>query len=251
MNEACSLLNTDEHESIRAIRKKYLQRMKEVHPDNNIRASHQDAVLLNEAYQLLLARRTDPACGNQTEPLWDADIRLDAFCERTVYFQHRFDDGMVHNIPMAKGKYLWNPDAEEFSMLIKSVYEISGHLAGGEDPFLFHSLMQQFVDPVYALGHIPEPWIFRCRTVPLFEGKGNVFSASSRLYISSANTTTSLLSFQDISLNYVVTPLIQTGSAVGEYWDGRMRLTLTKKQFTRDYPGMNARIRSHIRKKRQ
>lgn len=317
--EARRLLNTDEHESIRTIRKRYLQLMKEAHPDNHMSASHLDAVLLNEAYHCLLACHDDAASENGEEGQWDADIIPEAFCERTVYVQHSFDDGLVHYIPMAEGKYLWNPDAEDFSMLMKSVYETAFHLAGREDQMIFHYLMQQFIDPVYALARIPEPWVFRCRAVPFSQKtgsactqktdraytqktgsaraqktdsaraqkmdsacawktgsacarktdsactqktdsvytqekrkvfdqeKGKVFAASSRLYVTMGKESVQQILFPEKWLNYVVTPLIQAGSAVGESDGGRLRISLTEKPFIRDFQKANALIRSRVK----
>lgn len=248
IKEACRLLEIEGGESFRDIRKKYLRLMKENHPDNQNSLSCKDARLLNEAYHLVIASEAVPF--PEKDGIWDAKEKPQAFCGRTVYFQHVFSDGMVHQIPMAYGKYLWNPDAEEFSMLMKSVYEAAHEAAGTEDVVLFHSLMQEFIDPLYALEHIPKPWIFRCSGVLQWDHSKIVCSAS-RLYACLDDGIRNVISFQDKSLNYVVTPLIQSGSAAAELQDGKLKVVLTGKSLMRDYAGMNALIERRLQKLRR
>ena len=245
ISEAHRLLNTSPEESYSNIRKKYLRLMKENHPDNKEECPQIDVRLVNEAYHFIVANKAFISPGKGRVIDWDAETIPQAFCERTVYFQHIFDDGMVHQIPMATGKYLWNTDAEDFSMLMKSVYKASHKLAQKEDPVIFHYLMQEFIDPLYALEHIPVPWVFKCRiTLPM--DYGQIRSISSRLYACSVDGSRSEFSFSDKSLNYVVTPLIQSGSAVAGVENNRIKLSLTGTPFNRNYTRVNALIRKRI-----
>ena len=105
ISEAHRLLNTSYGEPYTSIRKKYLRLMKENHPDNMGERPQLDACLLNEAYHLIIA--DDEAFTSSRKGrvvVWDAETIPQAFCERTVYFQHVFDDGMTHQIPMATGE---------------------------------------------------------------------------------------------------------------------------------------------------
>ena len=239
IKEAYSVLNIHTGESLRDIRRKYLRLMKESHPDNKNNQARIDARLLNEAYHLVLSSAPE-ALPAEAEK-WDADIILQAFCDRVVYFQHIFDDGMVHQIPMAKGKYLWNPDAEEFPMLLKSVYEAAHAITKKENPAIFHYLMQEFIDPVYALEHMPKPWVFPCKLTPSLK-QGEIIYASSRLYACADDGKRCEISFQDKSLHYIIAPLVQAKAAAVRLGDGRIQVSLTEKTFIRDYAGMNARI---------
>ena len=234
ITEAHRILKTHRSDSPKDIRKNYLRLMKENHPDNRNSRAAVDARLLNEAYHLIISLEGSSA----GEEDWDADIEEAAFCARTVYIQHTFDDGTAHAISMANGKYLWNPEAEDFPMLMKSVYEAAHDLAKREDPVIFHFLMQEFVDPIYALEKMQKPWSFRCKTSVR---RGHVISCSSKLY-ACAEREKSEISFRDKSLYYVVTPLIMNGSAVAEVVEGIMQVSLTDKPFRRDFNAANAAI---------
>ena len=235
--EARLLLHADRHDTAKEIRKKYLRQMKIFHPDNNA-APDLDVRLLNEAYRLLL--ETKGVHGDGFIPDWDADIVREAFCERTIYMSHTFDDGVTHLIAMARGKYLWNPEAEEFSMLLKSVYEAAHRLAGREDPMVFHYLMQEFIDPIYVLEKLKK-MAFRCKMQPETENDDclEVKAASSKLYAVGNNRNKQRVFFPDKSLNYVVAPLIESGCATAVISEGVLRLTMTGKRFVRDYTKAN------------
>ena len=233
--EARLLLHADRYDTAKEIRKKYLRQMKIFHPDNNA-APDLDVRLLNEAYRLLLEMQGVSDDG--FIPDWDADIVREAFCERTIYMSHMFDDGVTHLIAMARGKYLWNPEAEEFSMLLKSVYEASHRLAGREDPLIFHYLLQEFIDPIYVLGKLGKS-TFRCKLQPApgDEASLPVKASSSRLYAMGKHSYR--VSFSDKSLNYVITPLIESGCATAEVSGGVLRLVMTGKRFVRDFSKAN------------
>ncbi len=232
------LLHADRYDTAKEIRKKYLRQMKIFHPDNNA-APDLDVRLLNEAYRLLLEMQGVSDDG--FIPDWDADIVREAFCERTIYMSHMFDDGVTHLIAMARGKYLWNPEAEEFSMLLKSVYDASHRLAGREDPLIFHYLLQEFIDPIYVLGKLGKS-TFRCKLQPApgYEASLPVKASSSRLYAMGKHSYR--VSFSDKSLNYVITPLIESGCASAEVSGGVLRLVMTGKRFVRDYSKANEAI---------
>ena len=209
--EARMLLHADRYDTAKEIRKKYLRQMKIFHPDNNA-APDLDVRLLNEAYRLLLEMQG--AGDDGFIPDWDADIVREA------------------------GKYLWNPEAEEFSMLLKSVYEASHRLAGREDPLIFHYLLQEFIDPIYVLGKLGKS-TFRCKLQPApgDEASLPVKASSSRLYAMGKHSYRVL--FSDKSLNYVITPLIESGCATAEVSGGVLRLVMTGKRFVRDFSKAN------------
>ena len=236
--EARLLLHADRHDSAKEIRKKYLRQMKIFHPDNNA-APDLDVRLLNEAYRLLL--ETQGGSDDGLIPDWDADIVREAFCERTIYMSHTFDDGVTHLIAMARGKYLWNPEAEEFSMLLKSVYEAAHRLAGREEPMVFHYLMQEFIDPIYVLEKLGKS-AFRCKVEPALgdEASLQVKASSSRLYAMGKRIYR--VSFSDKSLNYVITPLVENSCATAEVSGGVLRFTMTGKKFVRDFSRANEAI---------
>ncbi len=108
---------------------------------------------------------------------WNAPVNENAFIARNIYSPYHMDidtEGMYQTI--ARGKYQWDPDEEEFLLFLRSILhackelldevDIRCGMDGGTDhvrvPFqkrLFHSLAMQYVDPLYCLGKIAEPEI--------------------------------------------------------------------------------------------
>ena len=238
VREACRILQVEDGDSAREIRKKYLRLIKTCHPDNQ-GASELDPRVLNEAYHLLLERRTS----ERAEDIWDAEICQEAFCERTVYLSHTFPDGSTYTIPMARGGFLWNPEAEDFPMLLKSVYEAAHRIVGSEDPVLFHYLLQEFIDPVYALEHMHAK-SFRCMMATVVHGRGSmkVCASASNLFAVDDEGKHEIR-FRDKSLYYVISPLVAAGAAQAAVEDGRLTLALTGRPFVRDFRKANAWIR--------
>ena len=256
VDEARRILQAENCKSYKELRRNYLRMMKECHPDNKSEyETGLDPRLLNEAYHMLLQVPFP-------EPVrWDAELAEDAFCERVIYDFHVFEDGLAHKVAITRGKYLWNSEVEDFSMLLASVHEAARKLVDAESPRLFHFLLQEFVDPLYALRKFKktdDAWTFRCdlpertRKNP----KCDMFSvkeSESKLYaVDSSRNKEYVISFRNKSLYYIITPLVAASTAQAEVnADGnRLRLFLKENSFQRDYKTTNAIIETEIRKHR-
>ena len=254
VDEARRILQAESCTSLRELRRNYLRLMKECHPDNKAEyGTGLDPRLLNEAYHMLLQ------IPFPVPAQWDAELAEDAFCERVIYDFHVFEDGLAHKVAITHGKYLWNPEAEDFSMLLASVHEAARKLVDAESPRLFHFLLQEFVDPIYALRKlkkIDDAWTFRC-DLPERTRKSpgcsnfSVRANESKIYaVDGSRNKEYAISFRDKSLYYIITPLVAAGAAQADVnADGnRLRLSVKDNSFQRDYKTANAIIETEIRK---
>ena len=142
-----------------------------------------------------------------------------------------------------------------------SVHEASRKLVDVDSPRLFHFLLQEFVDPLYALRKLKktdDAWIFRCdlpertRKSPKCS-KFSVKAYESKLYaVDSSRNKEYAISFRDKSLYYIITPLVAAGAAQADVnTDGnRLHLFVKDNSFRRDYKTANAIIQSEIWKLR-
>ncbi len=133
----------------------------------------EQAQRINAAYTLL--KRKDFFRGREEKVLlWKAPVNDAAYVPRNIYAPYHMDldtGGMYQTL--AHGKYMWNPDEEEFPLFLRSLLHAGKDLLdevesecgiyGGTDalriPFqkqLFHCLALQFVDPLYCLEKIAE-----------------------------------------------------------------------------------------------
>lgn len=159
------------------------------HPDVLGEASSkhtQRAQEMNEAYQFLknACRNTAKRSGQRGSwgtytPKWTGEVHEEAFCERDIYSYYSMDvetDGLYYKI--ARGKYMWDPDEEEFHLFISSIHHVTKELLERieekypevwceelgikEQKFkiqaeVFYCLIQQFVHPVETLAKLADP----------------------------------------------------------------------------------------------
>ena len=120
---------------------------------------------LKEAYKILGASKTDDDRESEGETYiekyefsWDAFGNNKAFSERNVYVQFRIYDEALPLSKMARGRFIWDPDMEEFSLFSKSVLESCKEVMTDyqvlPDPErvknIFHLMMQEYVLPADA-----------------------------------------------------------------------------------------------------
>lgn len=124
------------------------------------------SLLKNEEFFLTKAVRED---------IWKEKVNEFVFTARNVYAPYHMDidpEGFCQKI--THGKYMWDPDEEEFSLFLRSIYhaardlldavEAECNVTGNTDTLrissqerLFHCLAMQFVEPADCLPKIAEP----------------------------------------------------------------------------------------------
>lgn len=170
ITQARRLLSITEEDDLQSLKKKYHRLMSACHPDalgseqpEHIRRAQE----INEAYGLL---KTSPRAftplvkkAKREEPAWSGAVNEHAFRERNIYLYYSMEIEQGHPYyRAARGRYLWEPVEEEFSLFLVSIHELVKELLPeAEDVLLrsrlFQYLAEQFIDPVKALRTIAKP----------------------------------------------------------------------------------------------
>ncbi len=167
--EAYRILGASRSDNENTIKKKYKRLLFVHHPDaKRHRGEASDDGMITkviEAYKVIresLELETD----SSDDWEWEAAVNGEAFCERAVYVQYRiYDDEDLPLSKVAEGKYIWDPDLEDFPFFAKSVLEAAKDVASGAEDALsgdvlmgiFHLMMQEYVLPADAARKIGEP----------------------------------------------------------------------------------------------
>ena len=173
ITQARRLLSITEEDDLQSLKKKYHRLMSACHPDalGSERPEHiRRAQEINEAYGLL---KTSPRAftplvkrAKKVEPelTWLGAVNEHAFRERNIYLYYSMEIEQGHPYyRAARGRYLWEPLEEEFSLFLVSIHELVKELlpeAKQEVLFrgrLFQYLAEQFIDPVKTLRAIAKP----------------------------------------------------------------------------------------------
>ncbi|MCD7805726.1 MAG: J domain-containing protein [Lachnospiraceae bacterium] len=179
MNEeqAKRILGITEMDNARTAKIKFRRLIGKYHPDAAGEGSldfQEQAQRINAAYSFLKSKNFFLE-KEENIILWRAPVSDDAFIERNIYAPYHMDidtGGLYQTL--TRGKYMWNPDEEEFQLFLRSLLhavkdlldEVEGKcgIYGGTDSLrvsfqkrLFHCLAMQFVDPLYCLEKIAEP----------------------------------------------------------------------------------------------
>lgn len=185
LKEAGRILDISECDNINEIKRKYRRLMGRFHPDalgsespEHIRRAQE----INEAYRILKKSRGNKiASGNSRQNAeWMSEKNENAFCPRNIYLYYSMETeaGKLY-YKTARGKYMWDPDEEEFYLFIASLshaakelleqveekasFETQKHpLFEKTEKFklqakLVHCLIWQYTNPVKILRKIAEP----------------------------------------------------------------------------------------------
>lgn len=185
LREARRILDISECDNINEIKRKYRRLMGRFHPDvlgsespEHIRRAQE----INEAYQILKKGRENAIISgkNRQNTEWMAEKSEKAFCPRNIYLYYSMETetGKLY-YKTARGKYMWDPDEEEFHLFIASLAHASKELleqVEEEASFegqkhmllekterfkfqakLVHCLLQQYTNPLKILRKIAEP----------------------------------------------------------------------------------------------
>ncbi|MCD8069167.1 MAG: J domain-containing protein [Lachnospiraceae bacterium] len=174
--QAKLILGITEEDNARTAKIKFRRLIGKYHPDAAGEAAleyQEQAQKINAAYSFL--KNKDFFVEKEEAVFWNAKINEAAFISRNIYTPYHMDidsDGLYQTA--AHGKYMWDPDEEEFGFFLKSILHAAKELLdeveercdiyGGTGkiriPYqekLFHCLAQQFIDPLECFLKIAAP----------------------------------------------------------------------------------------------
>ena len=256
--EAYRILGLPDGAGKEEIKKRYRQLMMQAHPDMNLSsAGHQTrhAQEINLAYAALKKFPESPAAadpqgknsgapGRKRRDAWNAPVNIHAYREREIFhYAEDHEGGVLGNICIARGKYLWTTD-EDFPLFLLSIYRCSKGILDETDAMLrqdpspalrrdvqaelAYLLAQQFMDSTALLHelarevkpsntgehvyHIPSMLEMSGRKISVHPGE-LLFPAGvrrHRLYLKNqSGHEAGYLSFHDDRLYYIVIPLFE------------------------------------------
>lgn len=181
LERARRILGISAEDDAAAAKRKYRKLIGAFHPDavGSDRPEHiRRAQEINAAYHLL--KKNCRLCAPvKAENTWQSEINEKAFTSRKIYLYYSMEIPEAHPYyETADGKYMWNPDEEDFDLFLASIHHASRELLerteegvpyrrlGGNVPEemkfgfqaqLFQYLAMQYIDPVKTLKKIAEP----------------------------------------------------------------------------------------------
>ena len=256
LKEAYKILGVSKENSEREIKARYKKLLIMYHPDSDPtrkRAPEDDEKIRQviEAYRKI--RESEGQTFYETyEFTWDAMENKAAFAERNIFFQFRIYDEALPPSKMARGRFVWDPDMEEFSLFAKSVLEACKDVIAEHDAApdkvkdIFHLMMQEYVLPADAARKLG--------TKVRDDGKRETYS------FGGFQDESGRISFDEDELYYVVLPLmedpaVETSVTTTKVESGRrgrtrtqVRIELTLAKELSDTPTVNAeRIKELLR----
>ncbi|MBE5836008.1 MAG: hypothetical protein E7309_15435 [Butyrivibrio sp.] len=162
LKEAYKILGVSKENTDREIKAKYKKLLIMYHPDSastRKRNPEEDEIIRNviEAYRKIRESEDEPSY-EPYEFTWDAFENKRAFSERNIFFQFKIYDEDLPPSKMARGRFVWDPDMEEFPLFAKSVLEACKEVmtdhdvtpAPGKVKDIFNLMMQEYVLPADA-----------------------------------------------------------------------------------------------------
>ncbi|MCR4750031.1 MAG: hypothetical protein K5877_09600 [Lachnospiraceae bacterium] len=240
--DAYKLLNIENGDSFKDVRRKYHALMHRHHPDIGSNSDSEMAIRLNAAFELIKRE------GLLNKSCSYADLGFKenkkAFCKRKMYMDDSlFGDDIIVDTG-AYGYFFWEPDLESFDIFIKSINEAASGILGNASVSarakLFHLLIQQFIDPyecitiLYPNGRFNAKKEFECQISCHIKPEYGIFDKSfektlsivpvdSRLFLFAETTKLGQIDFDENYLYYVITPLF-----IQEAADYRLKISAKK-----------------------
>ncbi len=242
IKEAYKILGVSKEDSDREIKVKYKKLLIMYHPDSDPtrkRAPEDDEKIRQviEAYKKIKESEGQPYFDTY-EFTWDAFENREAFAARNIYVQFRMYDEELPLSKMAWGRFIWDPDMEEFRLFSKSVLEACKEVMAEYDVMpapdnvkdIFHLMMQEYVLPadaarkigkkiredaekeVFAFsGFVKENSADQKTSAPIIGEPLNIFLCEDRAVVEEIVTGKGLgiVSFDEDELYYVVLPLLE------------------------------------------
>ena len=161
--EAFRILGATPADDERELKSKYKKLLFLYHPDSrrdNDQEAEEKIRLIIEAYNLIRNLEKE----EESEDTFEALVNENAFCPRNVYVLYNiYDEEDLPLSKVARGKYIWDPDIEEFVHFTKSVLEACrdiidkyGDRAAANMKQIFHLLMQEYIFPIDAARKLGE-----------------------------------------------------------------------------------------------
>ncbi len=226
LKQAYKILNVTQQNTDREIKAKYKKLLIMYHPDSDPtrkRAPEDDEKLrqIIEAYKKIRESEGEPYFDTY-EFTWAAIENKLAFAERNIFFQFRIHDEALPPSKMARGRFVWDPDMEEFSLFTKSVLEACKELIADRDitpnptqvKDIFHLMMQEYILPADSARKL---------------GKKTTEDDDTETYSFKGFIKDDHISFDEDELYYVVLPLL-------EHPNVESRTTVTKVETRRKTP---------------
>ncbi len=177
VEQAKRILGITDMDDGRTAKIKYRRLIGQYHPDaagSDSGKQQELAQKINAAYSLLKSEEFFLKKA-ASETLWRATVNEAAFAERNIYAPYHMDidaDDLYQTV--TRGKYMWNPDEEEFHLFLRSIHHVARDIldavetecgsSANTDSFrltsleqLFHCLTMQFVEPAECLAKIAQP----------------------------------------------------------------------------------------------
>jgi hypothetical protein len=162
LKQAYTILGASKEDDDRVIKTKYKKLLILYHPDSDP-SGKRDPEADEKIRQVIEAYKEIKESGGQPvldtyEFTWDAFENKAAFSERNIYVQFKMYDEKLPLSKMARGRFVWDPDMEEFGLFAKSVLEackevITDHVVMPAPDLvkdIFHLMMQEYVLPADA-----------------------------------------------------------------------------------------------------
>ncbi len=242
LKEAYNILGVSKQNTDREIKAKYKKLLIMYHPDSDPsgkRAPEADEMirLIIEAYKRIKESEGETFYDTY-EFTWDALENKSAFSERNIFFQFRIYDEALPPSKMARGRFVWDPDMEEFPLFAKSVLEACKDVISDTDSAptsdkvkdIFHLMMQEYVLPADAArklgkkiredegrelfsfnGFINDDLTTTPASKPRCDEPLNIYLRDDRAVVEEIVTGRILgsISFDDDALYYVILPLLE------------------------------------------
>ncbi len=164
LKEAYKILGASKKDSDREIKSKYKKLLFLYHPDSDPGKEgnpedDEKIRLIIEAYKKIRSSEGRPYYEDDAL-IFETYENRNAISERNVYIQLRIydEDRDLPLTKLARGKYIWDPDMEEFTLFSKSVLEACKDLTAERSlelptdklKDLFHLMMQEYILPADA-----------------------------------------------------------------------------------------------------
>ncbi|MCR5557813.1 MAG: J domain-containing protein [Butyrivibrio sp.] len=242
LKEAYKILGVSKENTDREIKVKYKKLLIMYHPDSNPtgkRDPEDDEKIRQviEAYRKIRESEGEPYF-EPYEFTWDAFENKRAFSERNIFFQFKIYDEALPPSKMARGRFVWDPDMEEFPLFAKSVLEACKEVMTDHDASpapdkvkdIFHLMMQEYVLPadaarktgkkiredgdreVYSFSGFIKDELGSRREAKINSGVPlNIYLRDDRAFVEEIVTGRMLgsISFDEDELYYVVLPLLE------------------------------------------
>ncbi len=157
LKEAYKILGVSKENTDREIKAKYKKLLIMYHPDSDPsrkRDPEDDEKVRQviEAFRKIRESEGEPYF-DAYEFTWAALENKAAFSERNIFFQFKIYDEALPPSKMARGRFVWDPDMEEFPLFTKSVLEACKEVMTDHDVIpdpvkvkdIFHLMMQEYV----------------------------------------------------------------------------------------------------------